>query len=79
MKKLLPSLLSAVLIVALYGCSSEKNCKVQVGQGNTGTYQDPDGTQHQVTADDEGNVSVPCGDKDSLSMVQPTPSPDYFY
>ena len=31
------------------------------------------------TADDNGNVSVPCGDKNSLSMVQPTPSPDLFY
>ena len=71
--------MSCVLMVALYGCSSEKNCSVAVGKGNTGTYQDSDGVQHQVTADDNGNVSVPCGDKDSLSMVQPTPSPDELF
>jgi len=48
MRKYLPCLMSCILMVALYGCSSEKNCSVAVGAGNTGTYQDSDGVQHQL-------------------------------
>jgi hypothetical protein len=84
MRKYLPHLISGVLAVALVGCTSggsnsnSDTCSVAVGKGNTGTYTDGSGVQHQVTADDNGNVSVPCSSKDSLSMLQPTPSPDDF-
>jgi hypothetical protein len=64
--------------VALYGCSSEKNCTVAVGKGNTGVYTDSNGQQVRITADDDGNVSVPCDRKDTIGMVAPTPSPEEF-
>ena len=75
MRKYLPCLMSCVIVAALFGCSSEKNCTIQVGVGNTGVYTDEGGTQHQVSADENGNVSVPCDQKESLSMVAPTPPP----
>lgn len=49
MRKHLPCLMSCVMVAALFGCASEKNCSIQVGAGNTGVYTDDSGTQHQVS------------------------------
>jgi hypothetical protein len=62
MKRLLPLLTTCVLIVATCGCAEEGcTAKVNVGApGSTVTVTDNDGTQYQVTADGDGNVTIPC-------------------
>jgi len=55
-------------------CRSDCTEKVHVSDrsGVTGTYQDSDGKDHQVTTDDNGDGTVPCGtNKDGISMVNP--------
>jgi hypothetical protein len=74
MKRYLPCLMSCVLVLALFGCSSRCDEKVHVSDrsGVTGTYTDSDGKDHQITTDDNGDVTVPCGtNHDGISMVNP--------
>lgn len=71
MRHFLPSL-ALIMVISLFGCASDCTQKLHVGGPNsTGVYTDSDGIQHQVTADSNGDVTVPCNiSSDRINMLE---------
>lgn len=69
MKKQIQAVVSSLMLAILFSCTGggggNGGCNgtqtVNIGKNRTGVYQNTQGTQIQVTAGENGDVTVPCG------------------